>query len=203
MKLTFAQAFGVLFFTISLSAARAEDFKPDAEGFIHDWLLLAPIAIGEDNAAEDIDKQQVKDEDKLAPKEGDKVKVADKELTWKKVHGKEYYFDINELLGNQNDDVVCYAVCYINSPDEQKDLILAMGSNDQGKVYVNGKEVVKFLETRTIEKDSNEVKDMVLKKGVNTIVFKIANQKNNWHGALRFKTKAGAPVLNYTIKLAQ
>jgi hypothetical protein len=142
MKPKLALAFGVLSVVFSLSAARAEDLKPDAEGFIRDWLLLAPIAIAEDNAGEEIDKPQVKDEDKLAPKEGDKVKVADKELTWKKVHGKDYYFDINELLGNQNDDVICYAVCYVVSPDEQKDVILAMGSNDQGKVYVNGKEVV-------------------------------------------------------------
>ncbi|HLX60199.1 MAG TPA: hypothetical protein VKX17_02845 [Planctomycetota bacterium] len=183
-------------------STRAEDMKPDADGFIHDWLLLAPIPIPEDQAGEEIDKQQIKDEAKLAPKEGDKTKINEKEFTWKKVHGKDYYFDINELLGSQNEDVICYAVCYVNSPDEQKDLVLAMGSNDQGKVYLNGKEIVKFTETRAIEKDQDEAKGVTLNKGVNTIVFKIANQKNNWQGALRFKTKAGAGVTGYTVKLA-
>ena len=197
----FASALIALSLFCLVSSTRAADSKPDAEGFIRDWLLLAPIPIAEDSAPEEIDKKQLKDEDKLAPKEGDKAKAGDKELVWKKVMGKEFFFDINALLGTQNEDVIGYAVCYVVSGDEQKELVLAMGSNDQGKVYLNGKEIVKFTETRTLEKDSNEAKDVVLQKGVNTIVFKIANQKNNWQGALRFKTKAGAPVTNFTVKL--
>jgi hypothetical protein len=183
------------------AAVNGEDFKTDDEGFIRNWLLLAPISIPDDQAAEEIDKQQLKDEAKLAPKEGDKAKAGDKELTWKKVQAKDYFFDVNELLNTQNEDVVGYAVCYVTSPEEQKDLTISIGSNDQAKVYVNGKEVVKFTETRTIEKDSTEAKDVALNKGVNTIVFKIANQKNNWQGALRFKNKAGAGIKNLTVKL--
>src|ERR1043165_3137655 len=132
---------------LACTSSRGEDFKPDDEGFIRNWLLASPITIPDDSGAEEIDKQQVKDEAKLAPKEGDKTKAGDKELTWKKIETKEYSFDINVLLNSQNEDVVCYAVCYVVSAEEQKGLTLAIGSNDQAKVYLNGKEVLKFTET--------------------------------------------------------
>ena len=69
-----------------VAAARAEDttFKPDEEGFIRNWLVLAPLPFGEaQNGAEALGKQQAPDEAKLQPKEGDKVKSGDKELAWK------------------------------------------------------------------------------------------------------------------------
>lgn len=191
-----------VFAAIALTA-RAADLKPDDEGFIRDWLLLAPYSITADSAPEEIDKQQIPDEAKLAPKEGDKQKIGDKELTWKKIRAKEYFFDINELLGSQNEDVIAYAVCYVDAAAEMRNLVLAIGSNDQCKVYVNGKELIKFTETRVVEKDSSDAKGVTLNKGTNTIVFKIANQANNWGGALRFKTADGKPVKDITVKLAK
>ena len=52
------------------------------EGFLQQWLVLAPIPfMGTESGAEELDKQQLKDEAKLKPKAGDKVKAGDKELT--------------------------------------------------------------------------------------------------------------------------
>jgi hypothetical protein len=61
-------------------------------------------------------------------------------------------FDINETLGEPKENVAGYAVCYLLSDDEQKDVTLLMGSNDQGKIYLNGTEVVKFESGRGIDK---------------------------------------------------
>src|SRR2546426_405456 len=96
----------LLFFCAAMRLCGAE-FKTDSEGFIQNWLLLGPIKIPEGQGATDIDKQQVADESKLAPK-----------------------------------------------------------------------------------------------KGVKAIVFKIINDKNDWQGALRFKTKDDKAVTNLKIKLA-
>ncbi|HEY3320538.1 MAG TPA: hypothetical protein VGP72_08740 [Planctomycetota bacterium] len=179
---------------------RAEDFKTDDEGFIRDWLVLAPIAI-ENTGAEDLDKQQIKDEGKIQPKAGDKVTIDKKDLVWKKIHAKDYYFDFGEILGQITEQSIGYAVAYLVSDAEQAGLTLQMGSNDEGKVYLNGKELVKFTETRTIEKDSDQAQNVTLNKGVNVLVFKVINEANNWQGCIRFTDKAKKAVKSFAIKL--
>ena len=181
--------------------ARAEDQKVDDEGFVRHWLLLAPIKLsGENTGAEEIDKEQIKDEGRMRPKAGEKAKAGDKELVWKEIKAKEYFFDVNEILGEQMENVAAYAVAYIVSPEEMKDVQIHMGSNDQGKVYLNGKEVLKFSETRALDGDPDSVTGLTLNKGVNLIVFKVINENNNWQGCLRFKDKGGAPIKTVKVR---
>lgn len=76
-----------------------------------------------------------------------------------------------------------------------------MNSNDQGKAYLNGKELVKFTDTRTLEKDAEDTAaDVTLKKGVNVLVLKVVNEENNWQGSVRFLDKAGQPVTDVKIE---
>jgi len=176
--------------------------ETDAEGFIKEWLMLAPIDISDGNGGgEEIAKSQIPDEGKLAPKEGDKVTVKGKEMTWKKIAAKEYYFDVNEILGEMMSNVAGYFVVYIDAPEEIKDVKLQMGSNDQGKTYFNEKDVVTFAEGRTIDKDQDSAV-VTIKKGVNKIVFKVINDSNNWQGCMRFTDKDGKPVKGFKTKLA-
>jgi hypothetical protein len=42
---------------------------------------------------------------------------------------------------------------------------------------------------------------VTLHKGVNTIVFKVINEKNDWAAALRFLDKGGKPVTGISISL--
>jgi len=83
--------------------------------------------------------------------------------------------------------------------DDTMKVKLAIGSNDQCKAFVNGKEVAKFTETRTLEKDTESV-EVSLAKGQNVVVLKVINEKNNWQGCARF-LKEGAPVKNIKISL--
>jgi hypothetical protein len=180
----------------------AEEFKTDDEGFIRDWLVLAPIPLENENAgADEIDVQQIKDEGALKPKAGDKATANKKDLVWKQIKAKDYFFDFAEILGQITEQSIGYSVAYIVADAEMPGLTLQMGSNDQGKVYLNGKEVVKFAETRTVEKDQNQAENVTLNKGVNTLVFKTINQTNNWQGCIRFTDKAKAAVKNIKIKL--
>lgn len=189
---------GILALSVTL---RAADATVDDEGFIRNWLLLAPIPLEqENNGAEEIDKQQIKDEGTLKPKAGDKVKVGQKELAWKEVAIKDYFFDVAVILGNQTEQATAYAVAYVEAAEEIKGVQVAMGSNDQGKVYLNGKEVVKFTDTRTIDKDQDVAKGQVLNKGVNVVVFKVINQQNDFQGCLRFKDADGKPIKGLKVK---
>jgi hypothetical protein len=172
------------------SAVRAdEESGINAEGYIQTWLLLAPIPLDDgQSGAEGLDKQQVADEAKLRPKAGDKVKAGGKELAWKKYQAKEDYLDFNEFLGKQIEDSVGYAVCYLHAPEEMKGVLLKTGSDDQCKVYLNGKEVLKVTEARPLEKDQDTT-EVTLQKGLNVMVFKIVNEKIDWSGSARFLDK--------------
>ena len=200
----FAVAFCALLglLVIPTVVSRAADYSPDDEGFIRNWLMLAPIKLAqENNGAEEIDKQQIKDEGKIAPKEGDKTKAGDTELTWKAIKAAEAFFDVNEILGSPTENAAGYFVAYINVPAEKKDVVLLMGSNDEGKVYVNGKEAVKSDVARAFEKDTDKAEGLTLKKGINTIVFKVINENNNWQGSIRFTTKDGTAIKDFKVQL--
>lgn len=192
MKATIALA-------LLLSLPAQEASSPDGEGFIRNWLVLAPIPIEEGSGASEIDKEIVKGEGKVKPKAGDKEKVDGKEVTWAAHKTAEFFIDFLAAFGkDRGEDVCAYAVAYVIAPEEMK-VKLAIGSNDQCKAFVNGKEVAKFTETRTLEKDT-ETAEVTLAKGQNVVVLKVINEKNNWQGCARF-LKDGAPVKNIKISL--
>jgi hypothetical protein len=191
------------FVLMLVGIVRADDtLKPDDEGFIRDWLVLAPLPYGDaQSGSEALAKQQVRDEAKLKPKEGDKVKVGDKQYTWKKHKSDSHLLDLNALLGQQTEDSVAYAVCYLVTDEKLPNLTLKTGSDDQAKVYLNGKEVFKNEEARPADKDQDSTPDLTLAKGYNTIVFKIVNEKVDWSGCLRFTNKEGDPVKRFKVVL--
>ena len=192
--------------TLALVAATvipvtAQNGKPDPEGFIRDWLVLAPLSIGENSGADEIEKKQFADEAQPAAKEATTQKVGGKDLTWEKVATKTFYIDFKELHPSQSEHVVAWAVAYVVAAEEKSGLTLKMNSNDQGKVYLNGKELVKFTDTRTLEKDAEDAaSNVTLKKGVNVLVLKVVNEENNWQGSVRFLDKAGKPVADVKIE---
>jgi len=202
-RFSFLLAVCAMLFT-GLALRAEETFPVDEEGFVRNWLLLAPIALDDGmSGADGIDKEFIKDEGKMTPKDGEKVKVGTKELAWKKIKAADYFFDVNDLLGERMDNVCAYAVCYIVATEEIKGVTLQMSSNDEGKTFLNGKEVVKFTEGRTIDKDQSQAKDVTLTKGVNVIVHKVVNESNNWQGALRFTDNAGKPIKTVKVQLTQ
>jgi uncharacterized Zn ribbon protein len=193
MKTTIIAAF------LALLAVPQETAAPDAEGFIRNWLVLAPIAVEEGSASTELDKEFVKLESSIKPKAGDKVKIDGKELTWTAHKTADFFIDFLQAFGKERGEDVCaYAVAYVHADEEMK-VKLSVGSNDQCKAYVNGKQVLKFADTRTLEKDS-DTGETTLAKGQNVLVFKVLNEKNNWQGCARFM-KDGAPVKNIKISL--
>ena len=185
------------------SKLAAEDFAPDKEGFIRDWLLLSPIQLASDSdGATAIEKNQLPDEGSLKPKAGDKATVNGKELTWKKVKADDYFLDLNAIAKDQTDRTVAYAVCYVRAEEERTGLQLKMGSNDQGKVYLNGKLLLKTSEPRPLQQDEDVARNLTLNKGINVVVFKIFNEGGSeWQGCLRFTDANGKAVKDLVIRV--
>ena len=201
MRTTLLVPVGIV--VLLLGAGRAEDsFKPDDEGFIRNWLILAPLPFGDaQDGAAALGKEQVPDEAKLKPKEGDMVKSGDKGIAWKPYQAESHLLDFNAFLGGQTEDSVGYAVCYLVADQEMKDLTMKTGSDDQAKVYINGKEVFKNETARPADKDQDSTQNVTLQKGVNVVVFKVVNEKMDWSGCLRFTDKDDKPITNLKVML--
>ncbi len=177
----------------------AETFSPDADGFIRNWLVLAPIAVQEDSGATEIEKDFLGGEAAIQPKPDQLVNVGGKILKWTPHQTTDYFIDFLKSFGaERGEDVAAYAVAYVLADEEMK-VRLSVGSNDQCRAWVNGKQVIKFTETRTLDKDTDSG-DVTLVKGQNVLVFKVINEKNNWQGAARF-LKDGAGVKNVKISV--
>lgn len=185
-------------------AARADDKSGvDKEGFIQKWLVLAPIPLAENQSGADgLNKEQVKDEGKLMPKAGDKVKVGDKELAWKAHSCADHLLDFNGILGATTEDCVGYAVTFIVAPEDIKGVRMKTGSDDQAKVFLNGKEVFKFAEARALDKDQDTT-EVTLKKGVNVLVAKVVNEKMDWSFCVRFTDKNEKPLTKLSAKTTE
>lgn len=193
---------GLLLCLIIAKTNAADTFKPDAAGYIRDWVMLAPIALPEEGACGDLILQdQLKNEAAIKPKAGDKVKINGKELTWKNVAAATNFFDFNAVLKTENDRAAGFIVTYIECDKDMPALTMCVGSNDQGRIYLNGKDIYAFTEARTLELDADKG-TVTLNRGLNVVVFKIINEQGNWQGAMRFLDNAGAPVKDLKIKLS-
>ena len=203
MKTLFTTIGSVALIGLLMSRAGAADaLKPDAAGYIRDWVMLAPIALPEGSPAADaLLKEQVKDEATLKPKDGDKIKINGRELTWRKITSSTNYFDFNAILKTVNDHAAGFMVTYVECEKDMPDVTMAVGSNDEGRIYFNGVDIYAFTEARILELDADKGR-VTLKKGVNVIVFKVINEQNSWQGAMRLTDKAGAPLKGIKIKLS-
>ena len=154
----------------------------------------------EDSGATEIDKDFLGGEAAIKPKPGEKVNVNGKILSWTPHQTGDIFIDFLKAFGaERGEDVAGYAVAYVTA-DADMNVKLSIGSNDQCKVWLNGKQVIKFSETRTFDKDTDSA-DVTLVKGQNVLVFKVINEKNNWQGAARF-LKDGAGVKNLKIAVS-
>jgi hypothetical protein len=189
----------LLVLLLNTALVQPQTFSTDGDGFIRNWLVLAPIGVQEDSGATEIDRDLLGGEAAITPKPGDKVNVDGKILSWTPHQTSDYYIDFLKAFGAQRgEDAAGYAVAYVIADDEMK-AKLSIGSNDQCKVWLNGKPVIKFAETRTLDKDTDSA-DVTLVKGQNVLVFKVINEKNNWQGAARF-LQGTTPVKNLRISV--
>ena len=137
----------------------SETLRPDSAGYIRDWVMLAPIALpGGETCADSLLKEQIKDEAALRPKAGDKVKIGGKELTWQNITASTNYFDFNAILKTVNDHAAGFMVTYIECDKEMTNVTMTLGSNDQGRLYLNGTDIYAFTEARPLELDADKGK---------------------------------------------
>jgi len=179
---------------------RAERVR--GEGAITDWLVLAPISfLSGQTGPEALEAEQVAGERQLRPKGGRTVKAGGRELPWREVHLNDSILDFNEVLGQQTEESVAYAVCYLDSETKQEGLRLWVGSDDEAKVYLNGQEKYICHDRRPLIAGQDKVEDVALSAGLNVLVFKVVNENLNWAGSIRLTDRQGNPVKGIKVTL--
>lgn len=113
----------------------------------------------------------------VAPKEGDKQVVDDRELTWRTIKSVGGLVDFRTGIENC-DYSVGYAWTEFESPSEQE-AWLGLGSDDGVKVWLNGEEVEDKW-TRRPSRVDDDVIPLKLRKGKNQLLIKIQNMTIDW-----------------------
>lgn len=170
-------------------------------GAIKQWLVLAPISFEDRDDLAALNQQQISQEINLRPGAGEKVIVGQRERVWNVVQLEDYVLDFNRLLGKATEWSVAYAVCYILSETKQSGLLMEIGSDDQAKVYLNGKEIYRCEHDRTYIADQDEVPNVELQAGLNVLVFKVVNGTGDWQGSIRLTDKDGNQVKGISVTL--
>jgi len=170
--------------------------RMDNEGFIRYWLILAPLPSEKERAGgPEVMADRIGGESNLRPKAESRVAFKGKEYSWKRYKTPEYFIDFKKFVeGQPSDNVFAYAVAYVYCEDAMRDLKILVGSNDQCRVYVNGVSVLHVEKSRTLERDASIANGILLRKGENVVILKVANETGNWQGCLRFMDKNGTPI---------
>jgi hypothetical protein len=126
--------------------------------------------------------------------------VGGKELTWKEHHESGPILDFNRFVNGQSDHSVAYAVCYVISEVERHGLRLQVGSDDQAKVYLNGREVHKYTAVRPLQ-TLDPADQFTLHKGTNVLVFKVVNETRDWESCVRFVDDEDNSVQGLQVRL--
>ncbi|HUR39143.1 MAG TPA: CotH kinase family protein [Planctomycetota bacterium] len=173
---------------------------PD-DGFLRKYLFLGPIATQGIPGAQALQKDFLEGEAKIKPATGTKTKTPAGELVWKGIDAMDGMVDFHAASGRQADGSACYLAAYLVCEKDFKDLKLKMGSDDQGKVWINGKDVLRFEGDRAAAPDQDNADNIALNKGVNTILFKVVNGSGGFQGILRFTNADGTPFMDARLSM--
>jgi serine/threonine protein kinase len=174
-----------------------QELKDAGRNFVQNWLVLSEPLVYSGDGDKALDEQQIPRESLRRPRAGDRVQAGRTSLVWKEYRARDLYIDFEAVYGLHcpyNDPKLTYAVCYIHADSDRTDLALLVGSDDQAKITINGQEVYQKLRIRGLVLDEDEVKPITIRKGVNVLIFKVANVGGAWAGSIHVVRSDGGPA---------
>lgn len=183
---------------------------PDAKGFIQRWSLLEPINKPNRGNAVFTDSylrtafttEYFTNQFTVLPKDGEKVKVGEQELTWHALESSMYNVKLFRFaygLRKQYYGVIFWAVTVVNSPEEMKNVRLAVGSNSASMWWLNEKEAILLSGDRRMVVDDCVSPRLTLNKGKNILRGAVINGPGMSDFCVRFLNENGEPIKNLTI----
>ena len=184
-------------------------FKPDGDGFIQDWLVLEPIRLQNLQQTNEggravIEHEYFKDQLTVMPKAGETVTVEGAAYQWHAVKAKDYIVDLTGFAAANQKPVLSelfWGVVYLQSPEEYKEIRLAIGSDDSSVWWLNGQEVIHAFGVRQTSTDDNVSKRITLKKGMNVLRFAVIQGDGPADCCARFIDARQKPITGLTVML--
>ncbi|MCP4640497.1 MAG: DUF4091 domain-containing protein [bacterium] len=192
----------------SLVAAEPPVADGAARDWIRSWLVCGPfpnpLADGVDTYRHDETTlgfytdylASVGGETGLAPEDGLQVAAPDGSTrTWRAHTSPNDYVDFCTVF-DENQQVVAYAACVIEF-EQAGDAILALGSNDGIKAWLNGHVIWENHRPRGAERDQDFVR-VTVRKGPNLLLAKVDQGWGNWglYARVIDKTEAVARLMD-------
>jgi hypothetical protein len=183
---------------------------PDSEGFIQRWLLLEPIKKPNRSNTVFTDSyirtafttEYFPNQFTVLPKDGEKVKVGEQELTWHALESTKFNVKLFRYaygLRKEIYGVLFWAVTVVNSPQEMKNVRMAVGSNSASMWWLNGKEAAILSGDRRMVMDDCVSTRLTLNKGKNIIRGAVINGPGMSDFCVRFLDEKGEPIKDLTI----
>lgn len=192
------------------TSAGTKPKTPDAQGFIQRWLLLEPInkpnrsnTVFTDSYIRKVfDTLYFPNQFTVVPKDGEKAKVGEQELAWHALDSKNFNVKLFRFAYGLNKPVygvLFWAVTVVNSPQEMKNVRMAIGSNSASMWWLNGKEAAILSGDRRMVMDDVVSPRLTLNKGKNIIRGAVINGPGMSDFCVRFLDENGEPVKDLTI----
>src|SRR6478735_1010002 len=190
--------------------ATTKSKTPNAEGFIQRWSLLEPInkpnrsntVFTDSYIRKAFDTLYFPNQFTVLPKDSEKVTVGQQELTWHALDSKNYNVKLFRFaygLNKQIYGVLFWSVTVINSPQEMKNVRMAIGSNSASMWWLNGKEAAILSGDRRMVMDDVVSTRMTLNKGKNIIRGAVINGPGMSDFCVRLLDEKGHPIKDLTI----
>jgi D-alanyl-D-alanine carboxypeptidase len=175
-----------------MAGETAPAVRVNADGFIRDWLILAPIPPGTVGGAPDTDwLHQALDTDwlhavggevSISPAVGTRYMIDGQRLAWHLTHSPTEVVGLGEAAPPGN-YISGYAFTELVVPTAVR-AFLGVGSSDGIEVWLNGKRVDESWTIRAFRPDEDIVAVNLL-RGRNRLLLKVQSAGNKWGFALR------------------
>ena len=161
---------------------QTEKVQPGA--WMTNWDLLGPLPL--DESVNELKHLPGFEQDFLAScggetnpkvKVGQTVKIGGKKLKWIRHAGMDSIINLDNAISKRS-NVAAYAYKEIYSDDEGM-YIFSLGTNDGGRLWINGVEVWDHPGARGCTPDADLI-PVFINKGLNKILLKIEERGNSW-----------------------
>jgi len=194
MSRTFFLSILIALFFSGTTSAQPITPQPVIPGeWIKTWLLCGPISLHEPKDPTDSWEHLVGfntdyltkagGEQNLQVKAGDVVKFPGGSARWKLYTSTDSNIDLAKAL-SKDSPVFAYAYTEVLS-DENKVWFISLGTNDGGKLRVNGMNVWDYQQARGMVTD-DDVIPVLLNRGKNKLLLKVEQRGNRWEFCARF-----------------
>jgi WD40 repeat protein/serine/threonine protein kinase len=186
------------------AAERARVLRAQDPGGVKQWLVLGPIRSTVEGL-EALDQELIPQESMVQPRTGESIRAGESTNIWQAVPSDDYVLDLSDFNQIPGWRSVAYAVCYIESETNRSGLWMKVGSDDQYKVYLNGKEIYQQAHRRGHVFDQDVI-GVEFRTGLNVLVFKLTRLHElqagiNWRASVHFTDAAGQPVKGIRVTL--